>query len=51
MWLSDNPKVTLGGETDKVFDLTEEMVDEAVEQLVLAQMGGAYEYAAAQAVF
>ena len=23
-WLDDNPVVTLGGQTDKVFDLTEE---------------------------
>ena len=32
-WLDDNPVVTLGGQTDKIFDLTEEMGTEAVVAL------------------
>ena len=32
-WLRENPVVTLGGETDKLFDLTEEMGCDAVMQL------------------
>ncbi len=50
-WLTDNPKVTLGGETDKVFDLTEEMGAEAVVELVRTAMGRAYSYTAAEVMF
>jgi nucleoside diphosphate kinase len=32
-WLDNNPTVTLGGQTDKVFDLTEEMSCDAVLEL------------------
>ena len=32
-WLDDNPVVSLGGATDKIFDLTEEMGTEAVVAL------------------
>jgi len=32
-WLDDNPVVTMGGETDKIYDLTEEMGTEAVVAL------------------
>ena len=32
-WLSANPVVTLGGETDKLFDLTEEMGAQAVVEV------------------
>jgi hypothetical protein len=32
-WLADNPVVTLGGATDKIFDLTEEMGSAAVVAL------------------
>ena len=32
-WLDDNPVVTLGGATDKIYDLTEEMGTEAVVAL------------------
>ena len=35
-WLDDNPVVTLGGETDKIYDLTEEMGTDAV--LALCEM-------------
>ena len=55
-WLADNPPVTLGGDTDKVFDLTEEMGCDEVLQLCKAAGGGragggAYEYAAAQEIY
>jgi hypothetical protein len=33
-WLDDNPIVTLGGSTDKVFDLTEELSADEVVELV-----------------
>ena len=35
-WLDDNPVVSLGGESDKVFDLTEEMGSAAVLELWLS---------------
>jgi len=35
-WLEDNPVVTLGGETDKVFDLTEEKGAASVLEMVAA---------------
>jgi len=50
-WLADNPAVTLGGVTDKVFDLTEEMGAEAVVELVAGSMGGIYAYEATQAIY
>ena len=39
-WLEHNPAVTLGGQTDKVFDLTEEMGAEAVMELVRDDIKG-----------
>ncbi|KAL3916518.1 MAG: hypothetical protein SGPRY_006785 [Prymnesium sp.] len=33
-WLSENPVVTLGGKTDKVFDLTEEISTDALLEMV-----------------
>jgi len=36
-WLRDNPAVCLGGQTDKVFDLTEELSAAAVVELVQQQ--------------
>ena len=36
-WLNDNPLVTLGGSTDKIFDLTEEMSADEVLALVSAR--------------
>jgi len=34
-WLADNPVVTLGGKTDKIFDLTEELGTDAALELCL----------------
>ena len=63
-WLRDNPVVTLGGETDKIFDLTEEASTDAVLELCraappaggepaeeAAPREGAYEYAPAMEMF
>ena len=46
-WLDDNPVVSLGGATDKIFDLTEEMGSGAVLALC---GGGASDEAAAEEV-
>lgn len=50
-WLAENPVVTLGGETDKIFDLTEEMDCEEVLQLCKGASSGRYEYKAAQEIY
>lgn len=51
-WLDDNPVVRLGGEEDKVFDLTEEKGTGAVLELCRSFVPeGAYEYAPAQAIY
>ncbi|KAL1521952.1 hypothetical protein AB1Y20_021598 [Prymnesium parvum] len=39
-WLEENPTVSLGGKTDKVFDLTEEMGTDAMVEMVAAAYGG-----------
>ena len=39
-WLRDNPVVTLGGKTDKIFDLTEELGTAAVLELCGAADAG-----------
>ena len=52
LWLDDNPVVSLGGATDKIFDLTEEMGSAAVVELCSGfKQQGAYEYEPAQAMF
>jgi len=55
-WLCDNPVVTLAGETDKIFDLTEECgTDQVLAQCAAEHSSvapdGPYEYAPAQVVY
>ena len=60
-WLRDNPEVTLGGETDKLFDLTEEIGAEALVELCRSALEGApsssishegaYDYEPASAIY